>query len=78
MALKLSLKPHEKVMIGSAVISNGSSTAHFIVENNVPILRQGDILTEPMTTSPCKRIYFVVQLMYIDDRNSPTLHPVYW
>lgn len=78
MALKLALKPHEKVIIGGAVILNGSSTAHFVVENNVPILRQADIMSESAAKSPCKRIYFAIQLMYIDEQNSSSLHPVYW
>lgn len=78
MSLKLTLKPHEKVIIGGAVIQNGTSTTHFRVENNVPVLRQADILTEAEATTPCRRIYLAVQLMYIDERNSADLHPLYW
>ena len=78
MALKLTLKPHEKVILGGAVIQNGSSTSHFSVENNVPILRQADILTQDQAITPCRRIYMAIQLMYIDERNTATLHPVYW
>jgi flagellar protein FlbT len=28
--------------------------------------------------SPCKRIYFVVQLMYVDEKNMPDHHKAYW
>lgn len=70
MSLKLTLKANEKIIIGGAVIRNGSSrNAEFFVENNVPILRQKDILTEQNANSPARRIYFAVQLMYIDGEN---------
>ena len=78
MSLKLSLKPHEKVIISGAVIQNGASTSHFCIENNVPVLRQNDILTQDQATTPCRRIYMAIQLMYIDEGNSATLHPIYW
>ena len=65
MSLKLMLKPHEKVVIGEAVITNGPVASSFLVENNVPILREKDILTEEQADTYCKKIYLVVQLMYL-------------
>lgn len=78
MPLKLTLKPHERVVLGGAVVRNGASTCHFVVENNVPILRQTDILSEAQATTPCRKIYFVIQLMYIDQAQHAELQPVYW
>lgn len=78
MPLKLTLKPHEKIIIGGAVIKNGASSAHFLVENNVPILRQADILSEADANSPCRRIYFIIQLLYVDGGKNPELQPLYW
>lgn len=66
MSLKLHLKPHEKIIVGSAVIKCGNRSVDFTVENNVPILRQKDIMTESGATSPARRVYFLLQLMYID------------
>ena len=40
MALKIILKPHEKFILGGAVITNGDAKSAFIVENDVPILRE--------------------------------------
>ncbi len=77
MSLKLTLKPHEKIVVGGAVIKNGASTCHFSVENNVPVLRQTDIITEAEATTPCRRIYFAVQLMYIDGERSADILPIY-
>lgn len=66
MSLKLHLKPNEKVIISGAVIKCGHHPIDFTVENNVPILRQKDIMTEAGAISPSQRIYFVLQLMYVD------------
>ncbi|MCP4374071.1 MAG: flagellar protein FlbT, partial [Deltaproteobacteria bacterium] len=42
MALKITLKPNERMIIDGAVITNGSTVTDFIIENKVPILRQSD------------------------------------
>ncbi len=78
MSLKLRLKPDERVIIGRAVIRNGSKACDLLVENNVPILRQKDILTEAEAVSPARRVYFAVQLMYIDAENLVDYHARFW
>ena len=78
MALKISLKPHERLIIGGAVVQNGGSRCDLLVENNVPILRDKDILREQDADTPCKRIYFTVQLMYVDEKNLVVHHNSYW
>lgn len=78
MALKITLKPKERMIIGGAVLANGNRTTDFIVENTVPILREKDIMSEKDANSPCLRIYFVIQLMYIDENNLKTHHKTYW
>lgn len=67
MALKLKLKADEKLIVGRTVIRNGSKAAEIFIENNVPILREKDILKEEEATSFCRRLYFLVQLMYLDE-----------
>jgi len=78
MALKIDLKPHERLIIGGAVVANGNSRCELVVENNVVILRQKDILREKDASTPCKRIYFIVQLMYVDESQLLDKHNVYW
>ena len=78
MSLKITLKVHEKFIIGGAVITNGDSKSTFVVENDVPILREKDIMTLAAADTPCKRIYFTVQLMYIDGKNMAEHHKAYW
>lgn len=78
MALKITLKPGERIIVGGAVIKNGSSSTNLLVENPVPILRQRDILIQEEADTPCRRIYLVVQLMYIDGTNLAAHHKIYW
>jgi flagellar biosynthesis repressor protein FlbT len=78
MALKITLKPHERMIFGGAVVKNGDSKCELIIENNVPILREKDILTEDNADSPCKRLYFIIQLMYVDEKNLVIHHNLYW
>lgn len=78
MSLKISLKPQERIILGGAVVQNGGSRCDLLVENNVPILREKDILREEDADTPCKRIYFTIQLMYIDEKNLAEYHNAYW
>jgi flagellar protein FlbT len=78
MPLKISLKPHERMIIGGAVVTNGDSRTEFRIENKVPLLRQKDIMSEQEANSHCRRIYFVIQLMYVDEENLMTHHQTYW
>ena len=78
MALKITLKPNERLIIGGAVITNGSTGTHLVVENNVPILRQKDIMSLKDADSPCRRIYFTIQLMYVDEKDLSEHHRIFW
>ncbi|MET0607048.1 MAG: flagellar biosynthesis repressor FlbT [Beijerinckiaceae bacterium] len=65
MALKVELKPNERIIVGKAVIRNGDSRTRIFIEGDAPILREKDILTATTANSPAKRIYLSVQLMYL-------------
>jgi flagellar biosynthesis repressor protein FlbT len=82
MALKITLKPRERLILGGApvtIIRNGESTNDLIIENKIPVLIRGkDIMLEHDATSPCRKIYFVIQLMYVDGSNLSEYHSIYW
>ena len=67
MALKVELKPGEKLLIGNCIITNSDQRTRLFIDGNAPILREKDILTSDTANTPAKRIYLAVQLMYIDD-----------
>ena len=67
MSLKVELKPHERLIIGNCVVTNSDQRTRLFIDGNAPILREKDILTADTANSPAKRIYFAVQLMYLDN-----------
>lgn len=77
MALIIDLKPSERVIIGNALITNDAARTRLHIEGEAPILREKDIMREEEANSPCKRVYFVVQLMYLSAKPE-TLHKTYF
>ncbi|MES2906425.1 MAG: flagellar biosynthesis repressor FlbT [Pseudomonadota bacterium] len=67
MALKVELKPGERLIIGGTVITNGDTRTQLLVEGHAPILREKDILTPETANSPARRIYLAVQMMYLTE-----------
>lgn len=65
MALKVELKPNERIIIGNSVIRNGEQRTRFFIEGEAPILREKDILTPATANTPGKKVYLAVQLMYL-------------
>src|ERR1700752_909604 len=78
MALKVELKPHERIIIGSCVITNVDQRARLLIEGeNTPVLREKDILTPATADTPAKLIYLAVQLMYLSP-DPKEHHPTYF
>ncbi|MFN3169668.1 MAG: flagellar biosynthesis repressor FlbT [Hyphomicrobiales bacterium] len=65
MALKVELKPGERIILGDCVITNDNQRTRLFIEGDAPILREKDILTAQTADTPAKRVYFAVQLMYL-------------
>ena len=70
MPLKIQLRPKERVIINGAVIEGHSdSRTEITVMNKVMIMRQKHIISEKDADTPSKRLYFTIQMMYIDPDN---------
>ena len=65
MALVIDLKPGEKILIGTAVITNDAQRTRLHIAGDAPILREKDVMQEEEANTPCKKIYFLIQCMYI-------------
>lgn len=72
MALKVELKPNERILIGESVITNCNQRTWLVIEGASPILREKDILTPARADTPAKCIYLAVQLMYTS--RDPRIH----
>jgi flagellar protein FlbT len=77
MALKVELKPGERIIIGDCVVTNADQRARLLIEGETPILREKDILTVQRADSPAKRVYLAVQLMYTS-KDPRVHHEVYF
>jgi len=72
MALKVELKPGERIIIGESVVTNDDQRTRLFIQGTAPILRERDIMTPERADSPAKRIYLAIQLMYTS--RDPRLH----
>ena len=77
MALKVELKPGERIFIGECVITNDDQRTRLLIKGAVPVLREKDIMTPQRADTPAKRIYLAVQLMYTS-RDPRVHHDVYF
>lgn len=77
MALKVELKPGEKLLVGNCIITNSDQRTRLFIEGQAPILREKDILTPTTANTPAKRVYLAVQIMYIEN-NTDVLRREYF
>jgi flagellar biosynthesis repressor protein FlbT len=66
MPLKLSLKPQEKFVLNGAVVTNGDKRTSLVLQNKACVLREKDIMQPEKATTPARRIYFPIMMMYLD------------
>lgn len=78
MPLKLTLRPNEKVLVGTAVIANGPAKAEIVVLNRVPVLRQKDIISEDEADTPAKQLYVAILHMYVEPAEERRYHKLYF
>jgi flagellar biosynthesis repressor protein FlbT len=74
MPLKLSLKPGEKFVLNGAVVQNGDRRCALLLQNKASVLREKDIMQVDQATTPSRRIYFPVMMMYLDQPGSDVYH----
>ena len=77
MPLKIELKPGERLIVGNALITNDNERVKLFIEGNVPILREKYVLTEREADTPCKKVYYLLQEMYLA-KDPKSLHQEYF
>jgi flagellar protein FlbT len=70
MPLKLSLKPGERFVLNGAVVQNGDRRGVLVLQNKASVLREKDIMQQEEVTSPARRVYFPVMMMYLDEASA--------
>lgn len=74
MPLKLSLKPGERFVLNGAVLQNGDRRTTLVLQNKASVLREKDIMQPEEATSPARRIYFPVMMMYLGDDGAEAVY----
>jgi flagellar protein FlbT len=74
MPLKLSLKPGEKFVLNGAVLANGDKRTSLVLQNKACILREKDIMQPDGATTPARRIYFPIMMMYLAPEDTETYY----
>ena len=72
MPLKLNVKPGEKFIVNGAVMVAGKKGASLVLQNDATIFLGKDIIQEEEATTPARRIYFSILVMYLDQDNGST------
>jgi len=66
MALKLRLRPRERVVINGCVLQNENRRYTLTIDNFAQIIRGSEIMREDEASTPVRRAYFLIQNMLLD------------
>ncbi|MGV6810850.1 MAG: flagellar biosynthesis repressor FlbT [Brevirhabdus sp.] len=76
MALRLTLKPNERIVVNGCVLRNVDRRQMLIVENHADVVRETDLLDEGSARTPVKEVYFFIQSVLLDAKIRDKLIPV--
>ncbi|TDK50188.1 flagellar biosynthesis repressor FlbT [Antarcticimicrobium luteum] len=76
MALRLTLKPNEKIVINGCVIRNADRRQTLTIENYADVVRGVDLLDDGDAATPVKKVYFFIQSALLRPEIRDDLRPV--
>jgi flagellar biosynthesis repressor protein FlbT len=76
-ALKIELKPKERILLGDCVITNTGPRTRLQIEGHVRVLREKDIMTLSSADTLAKLVYLAIQFIYTA-ANPKEHHPLYF
>jgi flagellar protein FlbT len=74
MPLKLSLRPGERFVVNGAVVYNGDRRAALVLQNKAAVLREKDVMLPEDATTPARRVYFPIMLLYLREGDEEEAH----
>lgn len=75
MALRLTLKPDERVIVNGCILKNGPRRHVLEVENRADVLRGDEMLDADSATTPARRIAFQIQIGLVSPGHRNALLP---
>ncbi|KAF0674636.1 flagellar biosynthesis repressor FlbT [Profundibacterium mesophilum] len=76
MALKLTLKPDEKIIVNGCEMRNSSRRHVMIIESHADVVRGHDLLDEGDAATPVSRVYYLIQCVLVRANLRDKLVPV--
>lgn len=76
MALKITLKANEAVIVNGCVIRNSDRRHVLLIENKADVVRGQDLLNEDSAATPVKRVYFLIQTALVRPETREKIVPV--
>lgn len=67
MALRVDLKPYERIIVGGVSIRNGDRRAALTFETQAKFLREKDIIVESEAKTTCEKLYVLIEAIYLTD-----------
>ncbi|WP_295512631.1 flagellar biosynthesis repressor FlbT [uncultured Sulfitobacter sp.] len=76
MALRLTLKPNERILINGCVVRNADRRQVIVIENQADVVREAELLKEDEARSPVKEVYFFIQAALLHPTIRKKLVPI--
>ncbi len=73
---RVTLRPGERIFINGAVIRS-DGRASFDILNNVPFLREHEIMHAQQTVTPLRQLYYILQTMVMEPNGIEIARSVY-
>lgn len=65
MALRITLRPLERIIINGALIRNGNRAGELLIETQCKFLRESEIIREEEVDTPCKQLWMTMQVLHL-------------
>ena len=76
MALRLTLKPNERIIVNGCVLRNADRRQMLVIESHADVVRETDLLDEGDARTPVKEVYFFIQSALMNQKIREKLVPV--
>jgi flagellar protein FlbT len=76
MALRISLRPNEKLIVNGCIIRNSSRRQMLIVENQADVIRESELLKSDQVATPVRQVFFFIQTAFLKPEIRETIIPI--
>ena len=76
MALKLTLRPDERIVVNGCMMRNSSRRHVLTIESHADVVRGHDLLDEDAPVTPVTRVYYLIQNALIHSKLRDDLVPI--